>query len=89
MDSLLKFDTQVIVPGHGALSSEARKDMQLTRDYLIYLRATMGQAAKNLEPFEDAYKATDWSQFEHLPLFRVANRMNAFNTYLLLEHEAN
>jgi hypothetical protein len=63
--------------------------MQLTRDYLTYLRATMGQAAKNLEPFEDAYKATDWSQFEHLPLFRVANRMNAFNTYLLLEHEAN
>jgi len=89
LDSLLKFDTQVIVPGHGALSSEARKDMQLTRDYLTYLRATMGQAAKNLEPFEDAYKATDWSQFEHLPLFRVANRMNAFNTYLLLEHEAN
>ena len=89
LDSLLKFDTKVIVPGHGALSSEARKDMQLTRDYLTYLRATMGQAAKNLEPFEDAYKATDWSQFEHLPLFRVANRMNAFNTYLLLEHEAN
>jgi glyoxylase-like metal-dependent hydrolase (beta-lactamase superfamily II) len=89
LDSLLKFDTRVIVPGHGALSSEARKDMQLTRDYLTYLRATMGQAAKNLEPFEDAYKATDWSQFEHLPLFRVANRMNAFNTYLLLEHEAN
>lgn len=89
LDSLLKFDTKVIVPGHGPLSSEARKDMQLTRDYLIYLRTTMGQAAKNLEPFEEAYKATDWSQFEHLPLFRVANRMNAFNTYLLLEHEAN
>jgi glyoxylase-like metal-dependent hydrolase (beta-lactamase superfamily II) len=89
LDSLLTFDTRVIVPGHGALSSEARKDMQLTRDYLTYLRATMGQAAKNMEPFEDAYKATDWSQFEHLPLFRVANRMNAFNTYLLLEHEAN
>lgn len=89
LDSLLKFDTKVIVPGHGALSSEARKDMQLTRDYLIYLRTTMGQAAKNLEPFEEAYKATDWSPFEHLPLFRVANRMNAYNTYLLLEHEAN
>lgn len=87
IDNLLAFDTKVIVPGHGPLSTEARKDMQLTRDYLVYLRATMGQAAKNLEPFEDAYKATDWSQFEHLPLFRVANRMNAYNTYLLLEHE--
>lgn len=87
IDNLLAFDTKVIVPGHGPLSTEARKDMQLTRDYLVYLRATMGQAAKNLEPFEDAYKVTDWSQFEHLPLFRVANRMNAYNTYLLLEHE--
>ncbi|MEI8169447.1 MAG: MBL fold metallo-hydrolase [Rhodoferax sp.] len=89
LDQLLAFDTKVIVPGHGPLSVEARKDMQMTRDYLVYLRSSMGQAAKNLEPFEDAYKATDWSQFEHLPLFRVANRMNAYNTYLLLEQEAN
>ena len=87
IDNLLAFNTQVIVPGHGPFSTETRKDMQLTRDYLVYLRATMGQAAKNLEPFEDAYKTTDWTQFEHLPLFRVANRMNAYNTYLLLEHE--
>jgi glyoxylase-like metal-dependent hydrolase (beta-lactamase superfamily II) len=89
LDSLLGFDTKVIVPGHGPVSLESRKDMQLTRDYLVYLRAAMGQAARNLEPFEEAYQATDWSQFEHLPLFRVANRMNAYNTYLLLEHEAN
>jgi glyoxylase-like metal-dependent hydrolase (beta-lactamase superfamily II) len=89
LDNLLTFDAKVIVPGHGPLSHEARKDMQLTRDYLIYLRTTMGQAARNLEPFDDAYKSTDWTQFEHLPLFRVANRMNAYNTYLLLEHETN
>ena len=87
LDDLLAFDTTVIVPGHGPLSSEARKDMQLTRDYLVYLRKAMGEAARNLEPFEEAYKATDWTQFEHLPLFRVANRMNAYNTYLLLEQE--
>ena len=88
LDTLLGFDTLVIVPGHGPVSTEARKDMQLTRDYLVYLRTAMGLAAKNMEPFEDAYQATDWQQFEHLPLFRVANRMNAYNTYLLLEQEA-
>lgn len=87
LDNLLSFDTAVIVPGHGPLSSEARKDMQLTRDYLVYLRKAMGEAARNLEPFDEAYKAADWTQFEHLPLFRVANRMNAYNTYLLLEQE--
>jgi glyoxylase-like metal-dependent hydrolase (beta-lactamase superfamily II) len=89
LDGLLAFDTLVIVPGHGPLSAEARKDMQLTRDYLVYLRKAMGQAAQNMEPFDDAYKATDWTPFENLPLFRVANRMNAYNTYLLLEHEAD
>jgi glyoxylase-like metal-dependent hydrolase (beta-lactamase superfamily II) len=88
LDKLLSFDATVIVPGHGPLSHEARKDMQLTRDYLRYLRESMGRAAQNLEPFEEAYRNTDWTQFEHLPLFRVANRMNAYNTYLLLEQEA-
>lgn len=88
LDTLLSFDAKVVVPGHGPLTSEARKDMELTRDYLAYLRSSMGQAAKNMEPFDEAYKATDWVKFEHLPLFRVANRMNAYNTYLLMEKEA-
>lgn len=88
LDQLLAFDTRVIVPGHGPLSNDARHDMQQTREYLVYLRTTMRRAAEAMEPFEEAYKKIDWSQFEHLPLFRVANRMNAYNTYLLLEHEA-
>ncbi len=87
LDKLLAFDARVIVPGHGPVSTEARKDMQLTRDYLAYLRKTMGQAARDMTPFDEAYKATDWSAFEHLPLFAAANRMNAYNTYLLMEHD--
>lgn len=87
LDTLLAFDAHIIVPGHGPLSHEARKDMKLTRDYLAYLRQTMSKAAQNLDPFEEAYAATDWTEFEHLPLFRIANRMNAYNTYLLLEEE--
>ena len=47
----------------------------------------MGQAAKNLDPFEEAYQATDWSRFAGYPLFKAANRMNAYNTYLLMEQE--
>jgi hypothetical protein len=68
--------------------NEPLADLQLTRDYLVHLRKTMQDAAENLEPFEDAYAKADWSRFEHLPLFRVANRMNAYNTYLLLEQQA-
>jgi len=72
-----------IVPGHGPVSTLA--DLRLTRDYLQYLRDTMGRAAADMEPFDDAYARTDWSAFAGLPLFGAANRMNAYNTYLLME----
>ena len=88
MEDLLKFDARWVVPGHGPMSDDPQADMRLTRDYLIYLRERMGQAARDMEPFEEAYKNTDWSRFEKMPLFKSANRMNAYNTYLLMEHEA-
>lgn len=89
LNTVLALEAAVVVPGHGPMSTAAREDMELTRDYLSYLRETMGRAARNMDPFEEAYRQTDWSRFEHLPLFRVANRMNAYNTYLLMEREAN
>jgi hypothetical protein len=70
------------------VSSSARADLQLTRDYLVHLRQSMGQAAQDMEPFEEAYARTDWSRYEALPLFRAANRINAYNTYLLMERTA-
>lgn len=85
LHKLLALGTRTIVPGHGPVSENAEGDLLLTLDYLKHLRATMGEAAKNLEPFEEAYAKADWSRFAHLPLFRAANRINAYNTYLLLE----
>ncbi|MBC5783851.1 MBL fold metallo-hydrolase [Ramlibacter sp. USB13] len=87
LDELLKMDARIVVPGHGAMSTTAREDLELTRDYLVYLREAMGTAARDMEPFEDAYARADWSRFEHLPLFKAANRMNAYNTYLLMERQ--
>jgi glyoxylase-like metal-dependent hydrolase (beta-lactamase superfamily II) len=87
LDVLLAFDAQVVVPGHGPLSTSAREDLQLTRDYLVFLREAMGKAARDMEPFDEAYARTDWSRFEKLPLFRAANRMNAYNTFLLMEQQ--
>jgi glyoxylase-like metal-dependent hydrolase (beta-lactamase superfamily II) len=85
LDTLLAFDAQTIVPGHGPVSRSARADLELTRDYLVFLRKSMGEAARNMDPFEDAYARTDWSRFDKLPLFNAANRINAYNTYLLME----
>jgi glyoxylase-like metal-dependent hydrolase (beta-lactamase superfamily II) len=89
LDSLLQLEPGVIVPGHGPHTTQGRDDLQLTRDYLQYLRDAMGRAARNLDPFEEAYQSTDWSRFAHLPLFQAANRMNAYNTFLLMEREGN
>jgi len=87
LEQLLGFDARVMVPGHGPASEQPGEDIRLTRDYLAYLRSTMGRAARDLEPFDEAYARTDWSRFDKLPLFAAANRMNAYNTYLLMEQE--
>jgi glyoxylase-like metal-dependent hydrolase (beta-lactamase superfamily II) len=87
LDKLLTRPAKIVVPGHGPASTEALQDLLQTRDYIAYLRATMGRAARDMTPFDEAYAATDWSRYENLPLFKVANRMNAYNTYLLMEQE--
>ncbi len=84
---LIALEPRLVVPGHGPVSTDAVADLELTRDYLVYLRKTMGEAARDLEPFDEAYARTDWSRFERLPLFKAANRMNAYNTYLLMEQQ--
>jgi glyoxylase-like metal-dependent hydrolase (beta-lactamase superfamily II) len=88
LDRMLTMQPRVVVPGHGPASTDPASDLALTRDYLLYLRETMGEAARNLEPFDEVYARTDWRRFSGLPLFQAANRMNAYNTFLLMEREA-
>ncbi len=87
LDRLLALNPRVLVPGHGGISTDPVDDLTLTRDYLTYLREQMGRAVTELIPFEEAYQATDWSRFEYLPAFSLANRVNAYNTYLQMEAE--
>ncbi len=88
LDKLIAIKPKFMIPGHGAASSTPVKDLKLTRDYLRYVRLTMGKAVKEFVPFDEAYAQTDWSQFSGLPAFHDANRANAYNTYLLMEREA-
>ncbi|MFN3494780.1 MAG: MBL fold metallo-hydrolase [Hydrogenophaga sp.] len=88
LDRVLARHAAVVVPGHGAASTEPAKDIGMTRNYLQHLRSSMGRAVDDFVPFEEAYASTDWSAFERVPMFPFANRMNAYNTYLLLEQEA-
>ena len=87
LGGLIALKPRLIVPGHGPVSADPLPDLELTRSYLVFLRQSMGEAAANLEPFEEAYARADWSAYSGLPLFRAANRINAYNTYLLMEQQ--
>ena len=84
LKTMQDLNASAVVPGHGAASKGSNEDIAQLQDYLTYLRTTMGKAVNDLDLFDEAYAATDWSRFEALPLFRFANRMNAYNTYLQL-----
>jgi len=87
LDKLTALNPKVLIPGHGAPSRSPRTDLAFTRDYLNYLRTQMGQAARDLVPFEEAYEKIDWSKYRSMPAFNEANRANAYNQYLRLEQE--
>ncbi len=87
LDEIEKLNPNVVIPGHGNYSVKPAEDIVFTRNYLKYLREMMTNAAVNMDPFEDAYKQADWSEYEGMPLFRAANRMNAYNVYLSIQAE--
>jgi len=87
LDEIEKFNPNIVIPGHGNYSVKPSEDIAFTRNYLKYLRESMSSAAINMDPFEDAYKQADWSEYEGMPLFRAANRMNAYNVYLSIQAE--
>jgi glyoxylase-like metal-dependent hydrolase (beta-lactamase superfamily II) len=87
IDELLALKPRVMITGHGEVSRDPQRDLALTRDYLVFLRETMGRAVEDFVPFEQAYAATDWGRFARLPAFEAANRVNAYGTYLLMERE--
>lgn len=85
IDRVVALKPRVLVGGHGDASRDAAVDLRLTRDYLAYLRKSMGDAANDLVDFDEAYAKTDWSRFSRLPAFEAANRRNAYNTYIRIQ----
>ena len=82
----LKDQVRYVIPGHGEMSEDARKVVQATRDYILYVRQAMATAVRDLVPFDEAYRSTDWSRYARLPAFDASNRGNAYRIYL--EEEA-
>lgn len=87
LDEIEKLNPNIVIPGHGNYSIKPVEDIAFTRDYLKYLRESMTKAAINLDPFDEAYQQADWSEYDGMPLFKAANRMNAYNVYLSIQAE--
>ncbi len=87
LDRIEGLKPKIVIPGHGAYSPNPTQDITFTREYLRYLRESMGEAARNMDSFDEVYTKTDWSEYEGMPLFRSANRMNAYNVYLAIQGE--
>lgn len=88
LDKINASGPSVVIPGHGAASTDPVADLELTRSYLLFLREQMGKAVADMMPFDEAYKAVDWSRFEKYPAFSEANRLNAYGSYLVMERES-
>lgn len=90
LETLTKLETgglTALVPGHGGASKNPASTISKTRRYLAYLREKMGAAVDELDPFDEVYAKTDWSEFEKLPAFKEGNRINAYQVYLSMEAE--
>ena len=82
--SLETENLDIVVPGHGGMSTNPKQALGFTSRYIAYLSNSMGDAVENLVSFDEAYSGMDWSSYEKLPAFQV-NRINAYYVYLQLE----
>ncbi|MGB5306891.1 MAG: MBL fold metallo-hydrolase, partial [Gammaproteobacteria bacterium] len=87
LERMEKEQLVALVPGHGAVAQDPNKAISLTRRYLAYLRDSMAAAVREFTPFDVAYAAIDWTEYEDLPAFEAANRRNAYQVYLSMEAE--
>lgn len=90
LETLEKMETTglvALIPGHGPAAKDPTAAIRQTRAYLAFIRTVMAEAVDNLMPFDQAYAEADWSEFENLPAFDLANRRNAYQVYLSIEAE--
>lgn len=80
-------EPRFVIPGHGEASGDPSAAIDFTADYIAYLRKTMGAAAEEFTPFDQAYESADWSRYENVPTFHAANRRNAYRVYLEMQAE--
>ena len=77
-----------LLPGHGKVAKNPNQAIKSTLNYLKTVRSKMKFAVDEMMTFEEAYDSVDWSEFEDIPAFKSAHRINVFGIYLSLEEES-
>lgn len=83
----LKPAPHFIIPGHGDAETDVAHSLAFTKGYLEHVIKAMSKGLREQRSFDEAYKNTDWTQYEHMPAFKASNRGNAYRIYLELEPE--
>jgi glyoxylase-like metal-dependent hydrolase (beta-lactamase superfamily II) len=87
LDEVATLAPRFIIPGHGRPATDAEDAIVFTRNYIRFLRKTMGDAVQQWMEFDDAYHAIDWSEYRSVPAFEASNRGNAYRVFLEIESE--
>ncbi len=74
-----------LLPGHGAVAKNPNSAIKETLNYLKTVRSKMQFTVDEMMSFDEAYDSIDWSEFENIPAFKSAHRINVFGIYLSLE----
>ncbi len=88
IENMMQQMPKVAIPGHGPVSHSPDKDIAMTQKYLNFLSESMAKAVAEMQTFEEAYAATDWSAFRDLPAFEAANKLNAYGAFVNAEKDA-
>lgn len=88
IENMMLQTPKVAIPGHGPISRDPAKDIDLTQKYLRFLAQAMAKAVAEMQTFEEAYSSTDWSAFSSLPAFEAANKLNAYGAFVNAEKDA-
>jgi len=75
-----------IIPGHGSPTTDMNVLVRYTRDYLVYMRAKIGEILDNGGGLTDAYKI-DQSAYAHLDTFDELALRNAATIFKAMEFE--
>lgn len=87
LEKLQKMPIDIAVPGHGDFSNTPLMDFNFTYEYVKYLREKLYQAARDMDDFDATYQSIDWGPYEKVPLFKPANRLNAYNVFISMQNE--